>query len=229
MDDKYQPRALVLLIHGLFFRSFSMALLRSVIKERGFAVELFSYPSVRMSPPEVARRLAAVINVQPASTIHFVAHSLGGLVVRHLFAMYQDPRYGRVVTLGTPHRGSDVARRLEHSSLGRMMLGQSYASGLSGFVPDWRGGNELGVIAGDLSVGAGRLVKQLQQPNDGTVTVEETRIAQAKDHITLHVSHTSMLCSRAVGSQILSFLEYGAFDRRSASCTEGDYLAGRKR
>ena len=71
-----------------------------------------------------------------------------------------------------------------------------------------------GVIAGDRAFGMGRLIGPLPKPNDGTVTVAETRLPGATDHIVLPVTHLSMLWSGAVADEVIAFLRDGRFDRQ---------------
>jgi hypothetical protein len=76
-------------------------------------------------------------------------------------------------------------------------------------------GCDIGVIAGRMPVGAGRIVApDLPAPHDGAVSVEETRLPAMRDHIVLNVSHSGMLVSRGVAHQIDAFLRNGAFDHR---------------
>ncbi|MGH8604050.1 MAG: esterase/lipase family protein, partial [Gammaproteobacteria bacterium] len=152
-----------------------------------------------------------VVQELDAGEIHFVCHSLGGLVIRHYFSLFEDLRHGRIVTLGTPHQGSDVARYVSTSTLGRKLLGKSNRHGVSGDVPAWKGACELGSIAGTRSVGMGRVIADLSKPNDGTVAVAETHLQGVKDHIALPVSHLGMLASRQVVIQVLHFLQQGRF------------------
>jgi hypothetical protein len=75
-------------------------------------------------------------------------------------------------------------------------------------------GCDIGVIAGRMPVGAGRIVApDLPAPHDGAVSVEETRLPAMRDHIVLNVSHSGMLVSRAVAQQIGAFLQNGQFFR----------------
>jgi hypothetical protein len=75
----------------------------------------------------------------------------------------------------------------------------------------WAGERDLGVIAGDLSLGLGRLVGSLEGPNDGTVLVEETALEGASDHRVLRVSHSGMLFNRNVADETAAFLRDGRF------------------
>ena len=77
----------------------------------------------------------------------------------------------------------------------------------------WRAPRELGVIAGRRSAGMGRLFADLPAPNDGTVSVDETRLAGAKEHIIHDVSHTGMLMSAVVADSLVKFLATGSFGR----------------
>ncbi len=139
-----------------------------------------------------------------------MAHSLGGLVVRHLFAAHSAQPQGRIVTLGTPHAGSSAAQWIQHHGLAAI-LGRSVESGLGGALPQWTGERELGVVAGTLRRGLGCLIPGLERPNDGMVTVPETRIVGMTDHIVLPVSHFGMLLSQRVAFQVQRFLHEGRF------------------
>jgi pimeloyl-ACP methyl ester carboxylesterase len=211
--DGAQGRTAVVLLHGLYRNGWDMTLLRMRLSSAGIMGHPFTYPSVRMSPRENAERLMQFIASIEATTLHFVAHSLGGLVIRHLFHLYPEQRPGRVVTLGTPHRGSRVAVELASTAPGQMILGESIEGGLFGDAPDWSATHDLGVIAGDSSIGMGHYVAPLNHPNDGTVAVEETYLAGAKDHIVLPVSHFSMLISSEAAHQTEYFLRHGRFER----------------
>ena len=116
---------------------------------------------------------------------------------------------------GTPVTGSYAARRLAGLPGGRAALGRS--------LPEWPGEAasdprlEIGVIAGNLPVGIGRIVApDLPAPSDGAVSVAETRLAAMRDHIVLNVSHSGMLVSRAVAHQVCEFLRAGAFVHETA-------------
>ncbi len=204
----------VVLIHGLFLNGYEMSFLRFQLSRAGYLSRRFRYPSVRCSPASVAEQLRRVVQDLDAGKIHFICHSLGGLVIRHYFALFEDLRHGRVVTLGTPHQGSGVARYLSTFTLGRKLLGKSNRRGVSGDVPAWNGGCEIGSIAGTLSVGMGRVIGELSNPNDGTVAVAETHLHGATDHIALPVSHLGMLVSRQVAIQVVHFLQQGRFAHR---------------
>ncbi|MFO7594482.1 MAG: alpha/beta fold hydrolase [Pseudomonadota bacterium] len=205
-----KSREAVILVHGLWMKGPEMALLRRRLRKAGYDVHQFSYHSVSGELAENARRLDAFVRSTEGDRVHFVAHSLGGLVVRRLFHDFPNQRPGRIVTLASPHSGSYVADRLSRSGLIRKMLGKCLQP-LRGELYPWQGGRELGSIGGTLSVGVGRLVRDLPKPNDGTVAVQETRLPGMTDHVLVHTSHMAMLLSRTAAEQTIHFLRYGCF------------------
>jgi len=201
----------VLLVHGIWANGLDMVLLKTRLERAGFATRMFTYPSVRTPPCDNAHNLQRLVGRIKSPVLHFVCHSLGGLIVRHLFHHYPEQRPGRVVTLGTPHTTSTAARQLSRLSTGRWLLGHSLEEGLLGGAPPWHNSHDLGVVAGRLRLGFGLFVPGIPQPSDGTVAVAETRLEGMADHIVLPVSHFGMLLSRQVVSQTRHFLEHGRF------------------
>jgi pimeloyl-ACP methyl ester carboxylesterase len=191
----------------------AMAPLRHRLAVAGFEARPFSYGSLSQSPREAAARLRATLERIGAPRVHLVGHSLGGIVLLHLFDRGPEPPQGRVVFLGVPAKGSAAARVLAAGRTTRPLLGRGAAEGLLGDAPAWRGRRELGVVAGDRSFGAGRLLARLPQPNDGTVAVEETEVEGATARLTLPVTHTGLLVSRDVAGATAEFLRTGAFGR----------------
>jgi len=206
-------RETVVLIHGLWLNGMDMSLLRYRLRKSGYHPLLFRYPGTRLTPRENAVLLNRFLNGVDAAIVHFVCHSLGGLVIRHLFNDWPGQRPGRVVTLGTPHKPSYCAYRLAGVAPGRKMLGQSIIDGLLGNVPAWKGTHDLGSVAGTLRLGMGLLIPGLPAPNDGTVAVEETRLKGMKDHATINASHFGMLLSTEAARMCATFLEQGFFRR----------------
>jgi len=201
----------IVLVHGLWMKGPEMFLLRRRLRQAGYRVYQFSYRSVAQDLGEHAKRLNAFLRQVQGETVHFVAHSLGGLVVRRLFHDFPHQRPGRIVTLGSPHTGSYVADRLSRTGLFRRLLGHSLPA-LSGELFPWRGERELGSIAGTLSIGIGLWLSDLSKPNDGTVAVEETRLEGMNDHVLVQASHMALLFSQRTMRQILAFLQMGEFN-----------------
>ena len=191
-----------------------MAVMRQRLAAAGYQTRQFSYHTIRDTPRESARRLQDITATLDAPVLHFLCHSLGGLIIRHLFHAFPDQRPGRIVTLGTPHRPSSAALQLMRFAPGRLLLGRSAEEGLLGGAPPWRSDHELGSIAGDLRLGLGLLVPGIPRPNDGTVAVEETRLEGMKDHTVVHASHFGLLFSREAEWAVVRFLKTGTFGER---------------
>jgi hypothetical protein len=143
-----------------------------------------------------------------------VGHSLGGLVILKLFESDATDALppGRIVFLGSPLNGSRSAQNLARLPLGTTLLGRGVREEL--LIPRercWRGQRDLGVIAGSLSVGLGKLVGARGAPNDGTIFVDETRLPGISQHLVMPVSHTGLPFSKSVARQTGAFLRSGKF------------------
>lgn len=211
-------------VHGLWLNGWESMLLRSRLgREMECRASAFSYPSVGADIATNARALGDFLESTSAHTLHLVAHSLGGLVVLELFervlsaeGLFASGKAlppGRIVFLGSPVQGSRAAQHLARFSWGRSIMGLTANDVL--VAPrsrKWNRARELGVIAGSLPVGLGRLMGPLEGPNDGTVLVEETRLPGATEHLTLRTSHSALIYSAAVARQAAAFLRNGRFD-----------------
>ncbi len=206
-----KKQEIIVLIHGIYTGSVWLRPMARRLQQAGYETVFFRYPSVRSTPAANAAALNEQVEALQASMVHYLAHSLGGLVVRHLFHQFPDRRPGRVVTLGTPHQGSFTAQILHDRGMG-FALGSSIDEGLLGDMPPLSAGLELGSLAGTLNMGIGRLLTGLSGPSDGTVSVAETRLTGMQDHICLPVNHTGMLFAPAVTDQACIFFATGQFD-----------------
>ncbi len=144
--------------------------------------------------------------------MHVLAHSLGGLVTLETLAKERDLPPGRAVLLGSPVQGSRAARAFASWPLGPQILGSLAVRQLTR-APGrrWELPREIGVIAGARSAGLGRLLANLPQPNDGTVSLDETHLPGAAAELVLDVSHIGMLVSQPVAREAGRFLARGAF------------------
>lgn len=201
----------VVLVHGIWMPELVMALLGRRLERCGFRSVLFGYPSRGASPAENAARLDAFIRGLEVERAHLLAHSLGGLLVLHLLDRFPRQPPGRVLLLGSPVLGSGVAKLLASRRGLAWLLGNSGEQGLLGDAPGWRGERDLGVIAGTRGFGIGSLVGGIAEPNDGTVAVAETRVADAVDCLWLPVSHSGLVLSRQVADACCRFLREGRF------------------
>jgi pimeloyl-ACP methyl ester carboxylesterase len=201
----------VILVHGLWMNGMEMSLLRRRLNRFGYRPWSFRYSSTRLDLAEIANRLNTFVEQVPAQTIHFVGHSLGGLVVLKLFEVFPIQRPGRIIALGPPYHGSETARRFIRFPYSQHLIGRSITQLLKGDVPAWSGERDLGVIAGTLNLGFGRLIGAVSHLGDGTIRLEETDIPEARDFITLRVSHMGLVVSRSVAMETYHFLEHGRF------------------
>lgn len=204
----------IVFVHGLWMTGREAFWLRGQIaRALGAENRVFSYPSVSASVADNAAALGRFVSGVAANTVHLVGHSLGGVVILRMFEdAAAAPAPGRIVLLGSPLRGSQAARGFARWAIGRRLMGVGIAAEvLEPSTRCWRGGRELGVLAGDVSHGLGRIVGRLNGPNDGVVLVEETRLEGATAHRVLHSSHSGMLFSRAVAGQTAAFLRDGRF------------------
>ena len=207
----------VVLVHGLWVHGITMALMRRRLERQGYRAVTYSYPSMKLTLDENARRLAQYCAELQSKSLHFVGHSLGGVIVLRLLELERELPAGRAVLVGTPVAGSYAAERLSRLPGGRAVLGRSMGAWLASPRPVSGGRREIGVIAGRMAVGLGRIVApRLPGPSDGVVSVEETRFAGMHDHVVLNVSHTGMLLSAQVARQIGEFLRRGAFKQQEA-------------
>jgi pimeloyl-ACP methyl ester carboxylesterase len=199
----------VILAHGLWAPGLVMTPLAIRLEREGFRCHGFSYGG-RSRPLEAhAERL-----VRFARTIgraHFVGHSLGGLVMLSALQSDASIAVGRVVLLGTPARGCLSGQRLARRAHGRWLLGESEKLWREGIEARWTRPEPLGVIAGTMPFGLGRIIGRLPGPNDGVVRVEETAVDGMTECMVLPVSHSAMLISSRVEKNVAAFLNDGRF------------------
>ncbi len=216
-------REAAVFIHGIWLSGMEMALLRRRIRARGYRCHQFRYHSILQTPAENARRLDGFLAQIDADVIHLVAHSLGGIVVLHLFDLNPFQKPGRVVMLASPVAGSALARRLSRGGWLRGLLGRSTERGVLGDAPRWKGRRELGMVAGTRGFGMGKLLfGGVAHPNDGTVAVAET--AREESLLRLHVpySHFGMLFAAPVARAVANFLTSGDFSARDEEADATD-------
>jgi pimeloyl-ACP methyl ester carboxylesterase len=200
----------VVLVHGLWMNGMVMLPFARRLERCGFRVTRHGYRSVSRGLRENVRILAAVCG-QCSEPLHLVGHSLGGPVILTMLQEHPHIPVRRVVLLGPPYSDSAAAHRLERDAWSRRVLGRTIQDWLRQPRPQVPHGVELGVIAGDVSFGLGRLFVTLVGPNDGVVTLDETRVPGAADSVVLHTSHTAMLISPSVARAACTFLKNGRF------------------
>lgn len=190
----------------------SLLLGHRLLREFGLQVHAFPYSAGTWGMEEITAHLQGFVRALDAPAVHFVGHSLGGLVIYRFLERYPGPGPGRVVFLGTPcleSRAAVGAARLRFVST---LMGPSVAEELlRPCARQWTFDRPLGIIAGTQSIGLGQFLAGFEEECDGTVGVSETRLAGATDHIVLPVSHMGMLVSPRVARETGLFLTNGRF------------------
>jgi pimeloyl-ACP methyl ester carboxylesterase len=215
------PNETVICVHGYLSHGAGMYLIkRRLEREYGMHVSLFSYPSVRGTLDENAAALATFIRRQNVDAAHIVGHSLGGVLALRMHANNPEIMPGRIVCLGSPLTGSRAANYLNELEWAEEIIGRSVPDAMiNQTANDWASSvaehRDIGVIAGNVSLGFGRLVANFEEDNDGTIGVSETKLDAAKDHLILPVSHKGMLVSADVADQAAAFIKRGKFLRAS--------------
>ncbi|WP_107855560.1 lipase/acyltransferase domain-containing protein [Neisseria weaveri] len=202
----------VVLLHGIHMHAWSLLPFAHLLKSCDVEARTFGYYSVMGCFDDHVCALAEWVQrfyEEDEGPLHFVGHSLGGLVLRYFAAAYPQWVTGKIVTLGTPHQGSMAAEKL--NNLMPFVLGKAYDHALDGCLPPLPETVCLGSIAGCKPLGLGRVLG-LPGDNDGTVTVAETCVEGMRDHIVLPVTHTGMLVDHAVARQTAYFLQHGRFN-----------------
>jgi pimeloyl-ACP methyl ester carboxylesterase len=214
-------RDVVVLVHGLWMNGLELSTLGHRLRhEHGYEVRRFSYPTLRGAAADVCRELAAFgAGAAGEGRVHFVGHSLGGVLVYRMLMECGAERFdGNAVLLGAPLGGCKAARGAARFAALRPLLGPLVLDELAESpARAWNGGNAVGAIAGTLRLGTGQFFAHFDEDNDGTIAVSETRIPGLADHLVLPHSHIGMLFSTAVARQVAGFLGSGRFLRDSES------------
>ncbi|MDC9724334.1 MAG: alpha/beta hydrolase [Gammaproteobacteria bacterium] len=206
----------VILLHGLARSNSSMESLSLALDKAGFHTLNINYPSTKYPIEKLAKDTIgrALRSCPEKATVHFVTHSMGGILVRQYVSNHTINNIGRVVMLGPPNKGSQVVDKLGDLSLFKLINGPAgiQLGTTTKSIPNSLGtvDFELGVIAGTRSFNP-LLSSMMPQPNDGKVSVESSKIEGMKDHIELPVTHTFMMNNKAVIAQVIHFLEKGLF------------------
>lgn len=218
----------VVCLHGMWMPGSEMAYIkRQLENEHGFRCHLFSYPSVQATLDQNVELLAEHLGKDSRRDVHLVGHSLGGVLALRLLALYPDAPVARIVCLGSPLSGSRAASFLTQHEWGNAILGRTIAAGVvnesaSEWATQVTNLAEVGIIAGTVPLGLGRLVARFDGENDGTVAVSETQLPGARDHICLPVNHMGMVVSKDVANQAAAFLLRGEFLREDPANNFGD-------
>jgi pimeloyl-ACP methyl ester carboxylesterase len=218
----------VVLLHGISRTARSFRKMQTALESTGFATLNLDYASRRKALEALAEDIHPAIQRFADGldgSVHFICHSMGGLLARVYIARYRPKRLGRVVMLGTPNSGSEIADRLKDFGIYRAFFGpagqqlgtQRDAAIEALFAPvDY----PVGIIAGDRSIYP-ITSAFLPKPHDGRVSVENTRLDRMVDHVVVHTSHPWLVRSGEAIAQTIAFLREGRFKPSAVITREG--------
>jgi len=216
----------VVLLHGLGRTESAMLILENSLAGAGFEVHNIGYPSNDETPDQLVARVSAAINTCCANnerTVHFVGHSLGGLLIRAYLADGLPDNMGRVVLLGTPNRGSELADLEEGLTSTILELAgptaQMLGTGPDGFPASLPAPNfEVGVIAGTMDAIVTN--EWLPLPNDSMVSLESAKLEGMSDFRAIEVTHFGLRNNPIVAEATIAFLKDGAFPAEEVESVE---------
>ena len=207
----------VILLHGLGDVKLSMLKLESALKDEGYITKNIGYSSTGETIESLAEKEISIIVDRYKKIgfekIHFVTHSMGGLIVRYYLQEHDLPAGSRIVMLSPPNHGSEVADHFQESKFYKLIVGDvgqelatdsNVLSNLKQIIP------EIGIIAGNKSSNP-YFSKLIPGEDDGRVSVDNTKLTEMKDFIVVPSTHLTIKYNGDVIKQTTHFLKNGKF------------------
>ena len=218
----------VVLLHGISRTALSFRKMQLALERAGFATLNLDYASRRKPLEGLAEDIDPAIQRfadRIDGSVHFVCHSMGGLLARVYIARHRPKHLGRVVMLGTPNSGSEIAERLKNFGVYRaffgpagQQLGTQRDAAIEALFPpvDY----PVGIIAGNRSIYpiASRF---LPRPHDGRVSIANTKLEGMADHVVVAASHPWLVRNSVAIAQTIAFLREGKFNPSDVVTSEG--------
>ena len=205
----------VVLLHGLGRNKTAMWVLAERLEEAGYEVHRIGYRSLKTVPDEMIDTVTTQIEECCGSetrTVHFVGHSLGGLLIRAYLQTDHPRLLGNTVLIGTPNNGSEIADHFKDHALVEYLFPAAIDLGTDPESlpnrlppPDYPVGIIAGVVDTELSE------HFFPGPNDGLVPVESTRLENMTDFVEINTGHSMMRYDKEVAGQVINFLSKGRF------------------
>ncbi len=203
----------VVLVHGLGRTRASLLVLQMFLRRAGFVTKNFPYRTTNTSLHGISDALHQYLETEVTTAhYHLVGHSLGNIIIRNGFARRFPVGLARIVMIAPPNRPAKLAQQLRDNPIFRVLAGDAGQKlGDEAFyrelaVPDV----PFGIIAGS----KGQSVT-FDEPNDGVVALESTKLHQMTDWVEVSNIHTFIMNSRATREHVVSFLRRGHFVRLS--------------
>ncbi len=217
--QKTHSQSCVILLHGLARTSRSMQSLNRELYKAGYHTHNCNYPS-REQPIEllsetfIPRAIEFCNKAYQPKQIHFVAHSMGGILIRCYLAKVHPDNLGRVVMLAPPNAGSELVDHLSRFQLFELINGPAgkQLGTKASSLPKSLGpvDYQCGIIAGNKSLNP--LTSALiPGENDGKVSTVSTQVNGMTDYLVVPHGHTFIMNQPIVIEQTIHFLGYGAF------------------
>lgn len=210
----------VILLHGLGRGAHVMRKLNSYLMLQGYQSHNIDYPSRSAKIETLAEGIYKQIQpllTQKENPVHFIGHSLGGILIRYILQTFEVNNLGRVVMIAPPNHGSEVAEYMKKFSFYRRTFGPAglqLGTKQNAFLQSLHDPNyEVGVIAGDRSIDLLFSWLLLPGPNDGKVTIESTKLRGMCDHITVHAPHPFIPSFQSAIDQAHHFIKHGRFSK----------------
>lgn len=204
----------VVLLHGLARTSKSMDRVGHHLTEQGFQVVNIGYPSTKYPVEVLAQMVADRIAQIDAGNgkIHFVTHSMGGIILRYMQKHFPVENIGRVVMLSPPNQGSEVVDKLSWFFLFNWIngpAGQQLGTEEDGLIAQLGPVSfEAAIITGDRSINP-ILSCLIPGPDDGKVSVESAKVSGMTHFKVVHANHTFIMRNKSVIHDVIHYLQTG--------------------
>lgn len=223
----------VVLVHGYGRKPSTMSDIAKYLEQRGYQTYMLGYPSYKRDIDGIEKEFQKQVDevlLGVTDRVHFVGHSMGGLVVRNYLGKNKIPNLGNVVLLGTPNRGTPVVDHLKESwwfwyagpaAPKLSSKGSDFLNSLP--APTYK----LGIIAGLVS--NDRTKEIFSEANDGIVTCESAKVIGMTDFVALPVNHHYLKHDTKALEQIFNFLKNVKFSDGLKECPVTSSVIGNTR